>query len=298
MPGRLVTPESADDPGRVTVHRLNRAEYNNTVRDLLGTSLAPADRFPSDGHGFGFDNVASVLTLPPSQLQLYERAADVLVEELFATQPDKPLSVQIEGEDLKNNAGSARAKAFNLGGSAELGLRFELPASGTYRISVRAWGEQAGDEPPRLRLRAGDNELGVFDIAAKVAEPIVIQRDSPMAAGSATVSLTYVNDFLDKEKKLDRNLLIDWVKVEGPLSASSETQEKRARILSCDVARGGFACAKRIASDFGRRAFRRPLRPAEIERLGALVQTEQEPREGLKQALRAILLSPNFLFRF
>src|SRR5215216_5882955 len=65
---------SGQDPGRVTLHRLNRVEYNNTVRDLLGTTLAPADDFPSDDHAYGFDNMADTLTLSPVQFELYERA--------------------------------------------------------------------------------------------------------------------------------------------------------------------------------------------------------------------------------
>ena len=74
----------ATDPGRVTLHRLNRAEYNNTVRDLLGTSLKPADEFPIDDRGSGFDNMADVLTLSPLHLSVYHSAARQLVTEALA----------------------------------------------------------------------------------------------------------------------------------------------------------------------------------------------------------------------
>ncbi len=69
------------DPGRVTLHRLNRAEYNNTVRDLLGTQLTPADTFPIDDRGSGLDNLADVLSLSPFHLSTYNRAAQTLVVE-------------------------------------------------------------------------------------------------------------------------------------------------------------------------------------------------------------------------
>jgi len=72
-------PKQGTDPGRVTVHRLNRVEYNNTVADLLGTSLRPADNFPVDDRGGGFDNMADVLTLSTTQLSLYRQAASDLV---------------------------------------------------------------------------------------------------------------------------------------------------------------------------------------------------------------------------
>ncbi|HYT73916.1 MAG TPA: DUF1592 domain-containing protein [Vicinamibacterales bacterium] len=64
------------DPGRITAHRLNRAEYNNTVRDLLGVDLRPADDFPQDDSGYGFDNIADVLSLSPALMEKYISAAE------------------------------------------------------------------------------------------------------------------------------------------------------------------------------------------------------------------------------
>jgi Protein of unknown function (DUF1592)/Protein of unknown function (DUF1588)/Protein of unknown function (DUF1587)/Protein of unknown function (DUF1595)/Protein of unknown function (DUF1585) len=75
---------TATDPGRVTLHRLNRAEYNNTVHDLLGTNLTPADDFPIDDRGNGFDNMADVLTLSPLHLSVYHSAAQTLVAEALS----------------------------------------------------------------------------------------------------------------------------------------------------------------------------------------------------------------------
>jgi hypothetical protein len=64
------------DPGRVTMRRLNRTEYNNTVRDLLGVDLRPADDFPQDDTGYGFDTIADVLTLSPVLMERYMGAAE------------------------------------------------------------------------------------------------------------------------------------------------------------------------------------------------------------------------------
>lgn len=72
------------DPGRVTLHRLNRAEYDNTVRDLLGDTQAPARNFPPDDHGFGFDNNADVLSMSPLLMEKYSHAAKQLVEAAWA----------------------------------------------------------------------------------------------------------------------------------------------------------------------------------------------------------------------
>src|SRR3954451_18460955 len=67
------------DPGRVTARRLNRAEYNNTVRDLLGVDVRPADDFPQDDSGYGFDNIGDVLSLSPALMEKYMSAAEKVV---------------------------------------------------------------------------------------------------------------------------------------------------------------------------------------------------------------------------
>ncbi len=70
--GCVLTP----DPGRVTLRRLNRVEYNNTIRDLFGVDFRPADDFPSDDVGYGFDNIGDVLSLPPLLMEKYLAAAE------------------------------------------------------------------------------------------------------------------------------------------------------------------------------------------------------------------------------
>ena len=68
--------KTTQDPGRVTLRRLNREEYNNTIRDLVGVDFRPADDFPSDDVGYGFDNIGDVLTLPPLLMEKYLAAAE------------------------------------------------------------------------------------------------------------------------------------------------------------------------------------------------------------------------------
>src|SRR5207248_7657685 len=73
------------DPGRVTMRRLNRNEYNNTVRDLLGVKFKPADDFPTDDVGYGFDNIGDVLSMSPLLMEKYLKAAEKIVAEVFKT---------------------------------------------------------------------------------------------------------------------------------------------------------------------------------------------------------------------
>jgi mono/diheme cytochrome c family protein len=90
------------DPGRVTLRRLNRAEYNNTVRDLLGITFKPADDFPSDDVGYGFDNIGDVLSLPPLLLEKYLAAAEKISEEVFKN-AELRKRIVIAEPDGKNN---------------------------------------------------------------------------------------------------------------------------------------------------------------------------------------------------
>lgn len=103
----------ATDPGRVTLHRLNRAEYDNTLRDLLGTSLAPANRFkmPDDNRGVGvanFDNMADVLTLSPLHLSVYQNAASAVVGEALGNVTQRaslvPCDLLAQGEACAREA--------------------------------------------------------------------------------------------------------------------------------------------------------------------------------------------------
>jgi hypothetical protein len=93
-------PPAGTDPGRVTLHRLNRVEYNNTVRDLLGTARLPADDFPIDDRGSGFDNIADVLTLSPLHIDNYYAAAVALVDEALtnATQRAKLVTCDLAAQ--------------------------------------------------------------------------------------------------------------------------------------------------------------------------------------------------------
>jgi hypothetical protein len=95
------------DPGRVTLRRLNRAEYNNTIRDLVGISFRPADDFPSDDVGYGFDNIGDVLSLSPLLLEKYLAAAEKVVDLAFKS-PEARKRLLVASTDAKGKAEAAR----------------------------------------------------------------------------------------------------------------------------------------------------------------------------------------------
>src|SRR6185503_14375044 len=123
-----------------TLHRLNRVEYANTVRDLLGTTQRPADDFPTDDRGYGYDNIADVLSLSPVQVEMYFNAATALLDE--AMDVVQVGARRFEAEAMTATTGAVAGTAINLYSSGSVQQTVPIAASGSYRISVRAWAQQ------------------------------------------------------------------------------------------------------------------------------------------------------------
>ena len=135
------------DPGRVTIRRLNRSEYNNTIRDLIGIDFHPADDFPSDDVGYGFDNIGDVLSMPPILMEKYLAAAESISEEAIVVEPTAKGSIKsytsaTMGADA---GGSPRGDgSLVLSSAGEITVMHPFPRNGHYVIRVRAAGDQAG----------------------------------------------------------------------------------------------------------------------------------------------------------
>jgi hypothetical protein len=103
-------------PGRVTLRRLNRVEYNTTIRDLVGVTFHPADEFPADDVGEGFDNIGDVLTLPPILMEKYLAAAEKIVNESFANEELRkklvPHGFDGDREDRRRDIADFASRAF------------------------------------------------------------------------------------------------------------------------------------------------------------------------------------------
>ena len=138
-------PLAEQDPGRMTVHRLNRAEYNNTIRDLVGVDFKPADDFPTDDVGYGFDNIGDVLSVSPILLEKYLRAAQRIVEQALVIPPPAPpakiaiLRAAIESpagrgphQAGRRPAGIARRSDGGLARTAHWGIRDSFAGVGRF----------------------------------------------------------------------------------------------------------------------------------------------------------------------
>ena len=292
----------AEDPGRVTSHRLNRNEYNNTVRDLLGTSQTPADAFPADDFGLGFDNIADVLSTSPLQAELYERAADGLIAEAMAIPITEPTKFQIEAETALASVGSQAGDAWNLYSNGEVYQTIDIPYAGKYLFRARVWGQQAGPDLPHLNLTVDQVPVFMVDTDAIENAAKIYEIEVDLKAGVHKFAVEFTNDYYDAMLMADRNLLVDWFSVEGPQDLISGENEQRTRIMICDpVVDGEEACGREILRAFARRAWRRPVSDAEVDRLFLFISDAkaagQDFEAGLRVALQAVLVSPHFVFR-
>jgi mono/diheme cytochrome c family protein len=295
------------DPGRVTIRRLNRAEYNNTIRDLVGVEFHPADDFPVDDVGYGFDNIGDVLSMPPILLEKYLAAADKILDAaIIETGPilDGPRH-RIEAEKLPTTADGSKPYgnfAFALNKEGEIYTTNHFETSGEYIIRTRAFGQQAGPEVPRLELRVDGKAIHVFDVHAVEEKLENYDYKLRVEAGDRRLAGAYINNYVRPDG--DRNLLIDYFEVIGPVSIQPYPETHR-RIFFRESApaadKDKEAYAREIVARFAKRAFRRPVASDEVDRLMALYAMARKDGDSfersVKVALSAVLISPHFLFR-
>ncbi len=294
------------DPGRVTVRRLNRAEYNNTIRDLVGVDFRPADDFPADDSGYGFDNIGDVLSVPPILLEKYLAAAEAVLEQAIVTQdPARQRRKRFPADGLPGSApgepvdGGVRM----LAREGDIHVDFLFPRTGTYALRARAYGQQAGDQPTRLQFSLGDRRLEIFDVLATDGASTNCEIRLRIDAGTNRFAAAYINNFVDRKKGLDRNLFIEHLEIEGPLDVPPDPlPASHARIFFRGPdATNDDAYASAILDRFVSRAFRRPARPDEITRLATFARQARNQGEpfarSIQLALGAVLVSPHFLFR-
>ena len=151
------------DPGRVTARRLNRAEYNNTVRDLLGVDAHPADDFPQDDSGYGFDNIADVLSLSPALMEKYMTAAERIVRTaLFGVPPLAPTLTRLRSEGRRNGEARAFPAQYDLSGLSlpnAFHAAYRAPAEADYIVRVGLGGlRPAGSAPILVTIWADERE--------------------------------------------------------------------------------------------------------------------------------------------
>lgn len=227
------------DPGHITLRRLNRVEYNNTIRDIFRVDSRPATAFPPDDTGYGYDNIGDVLSLSPLLMEKYMKAAKKVAEEVIWTKPPTRLVRELGAdkfEDPGEISDRLEDQTRSIYSNGEIVGKLDLPASGIWRAELKVSATQAGPEKAKFALLMDDKEVRQFEVSAdlngdKNAKWQYFRFDLfAEKSGSRKVAIRFLNDFNDEKepdpKRKDRNLFFDYLEVKGPIRLQAGDQSK------------------------------------------------------------------------
>ncbi len=310
------------DPGRVTVRRLNRAEYRNTIRDLMGIDFNAEVVFPPDDTGFGFDNVGDALSLSPLLLEKYLQAATTIVKEAVPT-VCKVIPVQeFTGKHFKSTAEQDDSDGSRMSYKEQRTVDkvAQIDDAGDYRINVQVMLHGSFDFDPsqcRVKLVLDGEELFSAEYAWDERKKIDYQFERHLAAGAHKLAfeLSPLNPPTGEEQedaRFDNDdtynyFYVEHVNIEGPLNTNQRVHPANyERFFSRDEppseADAQREYAREVLSAFAKRAYRRPAKAPTLDKLVSLAeftyqQSDKTFEAGIAQAMTAILASPRFLFR-
>jgi hypothetical protein len=291
------------DPGRVTAHRLNRSEYANTVRDLLGVDFRATEEFPADDTGYGFDNNGDVLTVSPALMDRYLSAAEKIAKHA------------VGGDPFPVPAYFTRHERVKKAGDGAIELRESLDYDAEYNVKISITGNR-GDKDLPVTLVISVDGKPVKTVRVPVQISAVNRQGGATQRGieEARVFLTaaehvfraeFVNDTdlekipVNRRSDAKSNIFPEFIDVGGPFPPS-DPKLLQKKILVCDPA-SGPACVHRILSGLTRLAYRRPVTEPEVVQLVRIFDKARAasytPAQSLQFSITALLVSPNFLFR-
>ena len=312
------------DPGRVTLHRLNRAEYDNTVRDLTGIAFKPAADFPSDDVGYGFDNIGDVLSISPLLMEKYLNAAGKITQAAIIAPEDRIIKhgpvVYSSGKLSGDGDDYAATHGRILMSAGACGVDYDFAAPGKYQIKVTAFEQHAGprNEFAKLDVTVDKKIVKTFTIKSREKNPgDSLATVDITAPGKKRIDVAFTNDYYDTtnaDEKLrgDRNVVLQALTVTPlgdaaetrvdanlPLPASNKKLITAYPTASTEAAKN--AASKKVLSAFARRAYRRPVTDAEVDRLVRCAafgrRNNGSYEKGIQVGMQAALVSPFFLFR-
>ena len=304
------------DPGRAPIRRLNRAEYNNTIRDLLGVDFKPAEDFPVDDSGHGFDNMADALSMPPLMVEKYLAAAEKIVNAAFVLTipPSTTNHFPVDALELGYNA-RQRGDGWVFLNSVEeddVAVNFQSPISGEFAVRVRAYAIQESSNAMMLTFMLGNQPVKSIPVATNATDPWIYETTMKLALGTNRVRAVVrrVKTGLPESEALRWKtgpqqkgaVLVNWLEIEGPEMIDPILPETHLRVFVTKSQIGtDYEIARDILGRFASRAFRRPATKPEVNRLVHLAQEAWQRGEtfeqGAARAIQATLVSPHFLFR-
>lgn len=325
--------EKAPRPGYVGVQRLNRNEYANSVRELLGVEVKGKDLLPPESRVDGFEDVAAGLSVSPYFIDQYIGAARTVARIAIGDRAPKVTNAfyPAPGGDQ-----DSYVPGLPLGTRGGMVFKHNFPADGDYRFNVNdldiglyPWAAETRhtlvlliDGKEIFRQSAGGPEdLATVDREGADGRRKVMARfqniPARISAGTHEITVTFIERSRAESDeavggssgfgaggRLRTPRLLDGVQIIGPAGAVSLSRnESRAKIFICEpkAAAEERACAERIASSLAQRAFRRPADAADVKRLMPFYEMGRRHDgsfdEGIKQVVTAVLASPDFLYR-
>jgi hypothetical protein len=319
------------NPGRPAgLHRLNRTEYANAVRDLLGVEIDPTSMLPPDAQAHGFDTNADALGIEPALLDRYLTAA-AKIARLAVGDPTIPPAFE-RYTAVKGNTNEQTwlwqterlSESFSLGSRGGIAARHYFPVDGEYVFRVRLLRTYAGvirglNAPATIEIRVDGARVGQFTLGGGSAEPRddadeALQVRVPLTAGLHHVLATIVKTDAIRAEGLgparipiwnregdvnSAELAISSLLVGGPYNGRvPQDSPSRQRIFVC--ATDDTGCATQILSSLARTAYRRQPTNDDIQTLMGFYQRGRAERDfdnGIRAALERLLTSPDFLFR-
>lgn len=292
------------DPGRVTAHRLNRREYTNTIRDLLGVDFHAENDFPMDDSGAGFDNIGEVLTVSPVLMDKYLSAAERIAAGAIGANPLPKKPLQAEFSTRMRNVRRIDAETI------EAPNRLEW--DGEYTIRIGMPGERGPEgKPVTLGFWMDGKLLHSMQVETKPSNLVYFTPYSweemrlALPEGDHVFRAGFIDDEYSKklsQKELfdrKKNKILETIIFVGPFPAKME-KASRKKILICDP-KSGNACVEKILSTLVRRAYRGQQIKSDtagLMKFVAMARADgQTTEQGLQLAIQAMLVSPRFLFR-
>ena len=309
------------NPGRPAIHRLNRVEYSNAIRDLLAIDINPGSSLPPDDSGYGFDNIADVLSVSPILLERYIALARK-ISRLAVGDPTILPSVEEYAVPVGLSQADRVSDELPLGSRGGIAIHHDFPldAEYTFRIKVRGFNNRARDLVHRLDLRLDGVRLKEFEIRGKSGvadeESPTFEARAPVKAGVRLVGVNFLSEFAVQEgvlppppakatpaRNLPGRIGVDSVLIGGPFQPTGPGETPaRQRIFVCRPAdsKDEIPCAKKIFSTLARRAYRRPVTDADLKPLLSFYESGRRNgtfEAGVEMGIRRMLVAPDFLFR-
>jgi hypothetical protein len=325
------------NPGRTVLHRLNRAEYGNAVRDLFAIqALDVTSLLPADTEAYGFDNIGDVLGTSPALMERYLSAAWKMAGIAVASPRITPATDTFRVRyDLSQHD---HIDGLPVGTRGGMLIKYDFPVDGEYIIRPKLWkttvNQVGGLELPheleitfdgeRVKLASvggAEDERKSYEFPSSTADEIESRFETriPIKAGTHAIGVAFLKKSSAPPVELLQPFLrdridpispagipeLDRVTIEGPFNAkASNDSPSRRRIFICrpEAAADPLPCAKKIIATVGRRAYRRPLTEAETTRLITFFENGRKKTgnfdDGIENALVFMMVSPQFLFRF